>query len=162
MFHLNGISKLFALPDLKLGWIAMSGPARERFGARLELLNDTFLGANGLSQAMLPDLFERGWPFVQQMTARVRSSIDMAIGRLARVPSLDVRAPDGGYYLFPRLRRVADEEELVLHLLRHGVLVHPGFFYSYERGAHLMISCLTEPAQLAAGLDRLAEGLEAF
>jgi aspartate/methionine/tyrosine aminotransferase len=162
VFHLNGISKLFALPDMKLGWIAMSGPARERFGARLELLNDTFLGANGLTQTMLPSLFERGWPFVQEMAARVHSSLDLAIGRLVQIPSLDVRPPDGGYYLFPRLRRVADEEELVLHLLRHGVLVHPGHFYGYERGAHLMVSCLTEPGRLAEGLDRLAEGLEAF
>jgi aspartate/methionine/tyrosine aminotransferase len=162
VFHLNGISKLFALPDMKLGWIAMSGPARERFGARLELLNDTFLGANGLTQTMLPSLFERGWPFVQEMVARVRSSLDLAIGRLAQIPSLDVRSPDGGYYLFPRLRRVADEEELVLHLLRHGVLVHPGHFYGYERGAHLMVSCLTEPGRLAEGLERVAEGLEAF
>jgi aspartate/methionine/tyrosine aminotransferase len=162
IFHLNGISKLFALPDMKLGWIAMSGSAREHFGARLELLNDTFLGANGLSQTMLPSLFERGWPFVRQMTARVRASLDLAIARLEQIPSLDVRAPDGGYYLFPRLRRVADEEELVLHLLRHGVLVHPGYFYGYGRGAHLMISCLSDPERLAEGLGQLAEGLEAF
>ncbi|MBC8075725.1 MAG: pyridoxal phosphate-dependent aminotransferase, partial [Chloroflexales bacterium] len=101
VFHLNGISKLFALPDLKLGWIAMSGPARARFGARLELLNDTFLGANALTQTMLPALFERGWPFVQEMTARVQTSIYDAIWRLEHIPSLDVRPPDGGYYLFP-------------------------------------------------------------
>ncbi|MBC8075588.1 MAG: hypothetical protein H7Y32_05885 [Chloroflexales bacterium] len=111
---------------------------------------------------MLPALFEHGWPVVQEMTARVQTSIYDAIWRLEHIPSLDVRPPDGGYYLFPRLRRVADDEELVLHLLRHGVLVHPGYFYSYERGAHLMLSCLTEPAQLREGLERLAVGLEAF
>src|SRR5262249_15064119 len=60
VFHLNGISKMFALPDLKLGWIALSGPAAARYGARLELLNDTFLSANALTQAMLPTLFEAG------------------------------------------------------------------------------------------------------
>ena len=48
VFHLNGISKLFALPDLKLGWVALSGRAGQQYGDRLELLNDTFLGANSL------------------------------------------------------------------------------------------------------------------
>jgi hypothetical protein len=35
------------------------------------------------------------------------------------------------------------------------VLVHPGYFYGYEHGTHLMISCLTEPRQLTAGIERL-------
>jgi DNA-binding transcriptional MocR family regulator len=54
-----------------------------------------------------------------------------------------------------------DEEELVLHCLRHGVLVHPGYFYGYERGAHIMLSCLTATPQLEAGLDRLIHALKA-
>ena len=159
VFHLNGISKLFALPDLKLGWIALSGPAAERYGARLELLNDTFLGANSLTQSMLPELFAHGMPFVAEMAARVRDNLDMALDRLARVPGLRAQAPDGGYYLFPEVLGWSDEEALVLHLLERGVLVHPGYFYGYENGVHIMISCLTEPAQLAAGLDRLIAGL---
>lgn len=158
VFHLNGISKLFALPDLKLGWIALNRAA-EDFGARLELLNDTFLGANSLTQSMLPALFERGWPFVEAMRARVRANLDLAIERLDAIPRIDLNPPDGGYYLFPRVLREDDEEALVLRLLRAGVLVHPGYFYGYERGTHLMISCLTEPAQLHEGLDRLVAGL---
>jgi aspartate/methionine/tyrosine aminotransferase len=160
-FHLNGISKLFALPDMKLGWIALNRPASERYSVRLELLNDTFLGANSLTQSMLPAIFAEGWAFVDEMRARVRGNLDMALRRLARTTCLSAQTPDGGYYLFPAAPGWDDEEALVLRLLDHGVLVHPGYFYGYERGAHLMISCLTEPARLAEGLERLITGLEA-
>jgi alanine-synthesizing transaminase len=161
VFHLNGISKLFALPDLKLGWIALSGPASERYGAHLELLNDTFLSANSLTQSMLPALFEHGQGFVTDMHARMRANLDLALSRLENHPRFRVQAPDGGYYLFPKVFGWSDEEALVLHLLNHGVLVHPGYFYGYENGTHLMLSCLTEPTQLAEGLDRLIAGVEA-
>ncbi|GAB4118997.1 MAG: pyridoxal phosphate-dependent aminotransferase [Roseiflexaceae bacterium] len=159
IFHLNGISKMFALPDLKLGWIALSGGARQIYGERLELLNDTFLGANYLTQAMLPKLFDRGRPFIGQMQTRVRTNLDRAMAALATCPQLSVRPPDGGYYLFPAIHNWDDEEALVLMLLQHGVFVHPGYFYGYEHGTHLMISCLTEPEQLALGLERLISAL---
>jgi alanine-synthesizing transaminase len=162
IFHLNGISKMFALPDMKLGWIALSGPASERYGARLELLNDTYLGANALTQAMLPALFTEGWPFVEAMRARLRANLDLALGLLASSDHLRAHPPDGGYYLFPSVPVCDDEEELVIRLLDHGVLAHPGFFYGYERGAHLMLSCLTEPARLAEGLERLTAGVAAI
>lgn len=158
-FHLNGISKMFALPDLKLGWIALSGGAEEQYGERLELLNDTFLGANMLTQSMLPALFEEGLPFIKSMRSYIRSNLDLARTILADCPRLRVHAPDGGYYLFPSVQGWDDEEELVLHLLHNGVLVHPGFFYGYEAGTHLMLSCLTERSQLEEGLRRLIAAL---
>lgn len=158
VFHLNGISKLFALPDLKLGWIALNRSARP-FAGRLELLNDTFLGGNALTQHMLPELFSNGMGFVSHMRERVGENISLALTRLSGCPALRVQPPDGGYYLFPEVLGWDDEEELVLHCLRHGVLVHPGYFYGYERGAHIMLSCLTEPEQLVEGLDRLVAAL---
>jgi aspartate/methionine/tyrosine aminotransferase len=159
VFHLNGISKMFALPDLKLGWIALNQVANERYGARLELLNDTFLGANSLTQAMLPTLFEQGQEFVAKMRGQIQANLDLAIKLLAESPRLHVNPPDGGYYLFPAVDDWEDEEELVLYLLNQGVLVHPGYFYGYERGTHIMISCLTEQTQLEAGVRRLVTAL---
>jgi aspartate/methionine/tyrosine aminotransferase len=159
VFHLNGISKMFALPDLKLGWIAPSGGATEIYAERLEFLNDTFLGANSLTQSMLPALFERGMPFVAEMREYVRSNLALALTKLAACPAVHARPPDGGYYLFPAVDGWDDEEELVVHLLKHGVLVHPGYFYGYEHGTHLMISCLTNPSDLNEGLDRLIAAL---
>ncbi|MEI6046858.1 MAG: pyridoxal phosphate-dependent aminotransferase, partial [Chloroflexota bacterium] len=134
VFHLNGISKLFALPDLKLGWIALSGPAT-RYSDRLELLNDTFLGCNSLVQWMLPKLFEQGGDFVKEMNQYVRQNLDLALECLSHSPTLEVQPPDGGYYLFPKVRGWKDEEALVLYLLEEAkVLVHPGYFYGYEQG----------------------------
>ncbi|MCL4506112.1 MAG: pyridoxal phosphate-dependent aminotransferase [Chloroflexi bacterium] len=162
VFHLNGISKMFALPDMKLGWVALNPPAAERFGERLEMLNDTFLGANSLTQSMLPALFAQGGAFVDEMRGRIRSNLDMALEALSGCVRLRAQPPDGGYYLFPQMTGWAgDEESLALHLLEHGVLVHPGYFYGYERGTHIMISCLTEQTQLRAGLARLIAALDA-
>jgi aspartate/methionine/tyrosine aminotransferase len=155
VFHLNGISKMFALPDLKLGWIALSPAATARYGERLEVLNDMFLGANTLTQSMLPALFAQAGPFIHSMCAQIRSNLDMALQRLSAHSRIHAQPPDGGYYLFVSIDGWDNEEDLVLHLLERGVLVHPGFFYNYTRTAtpHLMISCLTAPDRLQAGLD---------
>ncbi|MBA3943978.1 MAG: pyridoxal phosphate-dependent aminotransferase [Herpetosiphonaceae bacterium] len=161
VFHLNGISKLFALPDLKLGWIALSGGAAEQYGERLELLNDTFLGSNSLTQHMLPQLFEHGLAFVQSMRDRVAQNIDWALQELADHAEIEARPPDGGYYLFLRLRSWSHEEALVLYLIEHGVLTHPGFFYGDVPGVHLMVSALTEPTTWRAGITQLSGALRA-
>ncbi|WP_298821198.1 pyridoxal phosphate-dependent aminotransferase [Chloroflexus sp.] len=158
VFTLNGISKLFALPDLKLGWIALNQPARV-FAARLELLNDTLLGANALSQFLLPTLFAQGESFMSAMVERVRENLTLALNRFAGHPRIHARAPAGGYYLFPAVSDWDDEEALALFLLERGVFVHPGYFYGDVPGCHVMISALTQPAVFAAGVERLCAAL---
>lgn len=167
VFLLNGLSKMFALPDLKLGWIAANALAYTKFGARLELLNDTFLSCSSLIQAMLPTLFQEGFDFVDQMRQHIRSNLDMALAMLATSPRFKLQPPDGGYYLFTAVAGWPsnDEEALVLHLLEKGVLVHPGFFYNYTDETdtttmpHLMLSALTAPDVLRTGLERLLAAL---
>lgn len=160
VFHLNGISKMFGLPDLKLGWIALSGSGTKEYEKRLELLNDTYLGANYLVQSMLPSIFTEGIDFVKQLRIRFRSGIDLALELLSENHGIKVRRPDGGYYIFPEIENWKDEEDLVLHLLKnHGVLVHPGYFYDCEQGTHVMISCLTEKGKLTEGLKRIVAAI---
>ncbi len=157
VFHLNGISKMFALPDLKLGWAALNDPAYEQWGERLELLNDTFLGANGLAQHLLPTLFREGQPFVESIVARVRANLVYGLKRFEENRRIRAQPPDGGYYLFPQVLGETDEEELVLRLLAAGLYLHPGHFYGYERGAHLMLSAMTAPETFREGVDRLVQ-----
>ena len=158
VFHLNGISKMFALPDLKLGWIAMNEAAGARFTHRLELLNDVFLGASSLIQHLLPAVFKRGGEFVRSMREAVNGRLNQAIKQLESSPVFMPLRPQGGYALFVRLRRNLDEERLVLSLIEKGALAHPGYFYGCQDGAHLMISCLLQEDELRKGLGILMSG----
>src|ERR1700692_3280240 len=47
-FTLSGVSKISALPQMKLAWVATSGPEEvvAEAGARLEIIGDTFLSVN--------------------------------------------------------------------------------------------------------------------
>ncbi len=165
IFTLNGISKLLALPDLKLGWIALNPPAQAAYAARLELLNDTYLSANSLIQHMLPHLLAYGMPFVQQMAAGVRANIDLVRQQVAMCSAVQLLPPDGpagGYYLVLAVPAADDEESLVIDLLRQGVLLHPGYFFGGtppSRGSRLVLSALTARPQLEAGLERLRAAL---
>src|SRR5208282_1306902 len=57
-FVLSGLSKISALPQMKVGWIAASGPdapVRDAM-ARLEVIADTYLSLNSPVQHALPML----------------------------------------------------------------------------------------------------------
>jgi aspartate/methionine/tyrosine aminotransferase len=154
---------MFALPDLKLGWIAMTPVARQAYAERLELLNDTLLGANALTQHMLPQLMSpHGMEFVKHQRHVIQTNIRAVLTILERVPHLRVRPPDAGYYLFIEVIGVTNEEALVLHLLNYGVLVHPGFFFGSTSGCHIVISCLVQTEHLMRGIERLINGLDAY
>jgi len=161
IFTLNGISKMFALPDLKLGWIAMTSRARQQYAESLEIINDALLGANALAQTLLPVLMRDGMAFVAKQRAFVTANIDMVVSQL-RGAGLSVRIPDAGYYLCVELPAICDEEDVVLHLLGQGVLVHPGYFFGTTLKSYLVISCLVAQPQLQQGVERLISGLQTY
>ncbi len=157
VFHLNGISKMFALPDLKLGWIAISGPLANTDLERLELLNDTLLSANSMAQFMLPALFDYGTDFVAGMREQIQYNLREALAALKESERIRVVPPMGGTYLFPEILDCDDEDRLLERMLNVGLFAHPGYFYDEERGCHLMISGLIETPRLLEGIERLRQ-----
>jgi alanine-synthesizing transaminase len=173
-FVLGGASKLLALPQLKVAWIAVAGPAelRDEALARLEFVADAYLSVSPLLARGLPHLLARCSAIHAELAARVgdnRRSLDAALAAHPRALALPaeagwaalvrVRAPDGG--------SAPDEEALVLDLLEEaGVLVQPGFLFDLEpcdaagaACAHLVLSLLPEPGRFAEGAARLASRL---
>ncbi len=65
IFTLSGVSKTYALPGLKISWIAISGPQAINYKEELEVSIDTFLSTNQISQKILPQLLNEGEDFLK-------------------------------------------------------------------------------------------------
>lgn len=164
-FTLGGLSKLAALPQLKLAWIITSGPspAREAALERLEFIADTFLSVATPVQHALPQLLQHGARVQDQILARCRHNLDEVRRHLACLPAATVPRVEGGWSAVVRVPALGSEEDLVLSLLEEfGVAVHPGYFFEFPRDGYLVASLLPAPEEFLLGAQRLAAGLGAW
>ena len=161
---LGGLSKAVGLPQLKLAWMAVSGPEghRSELIAALELVADSFLSVGTPVQAALPHLLDRGDAVRRQIRDRLSENLDVLRRRLAGVPSVQLLDPSGGWTAVLRVPATRSEESLALDLLeRHHVIVQPGYFYDFPFEAWLVISLLVEPSSFALGLERIVAATSA-
>ena len=156
-FALGGLSKSIGLPQVKLGWMAVSGPESLVADAieRLELLCDTYLAVSTPVQLAAAELLERGAGVRAQIGARVRANYRALQSAAAGTPSCRVLRSDGGWYAVLQVPSLESEEELVLRLLTDGVLTHPGYFFDFPRESFLIVSLLPPEAAFADGVSRI-------
>jgi aspartate/methionine/tyrosine aminotransferase len=155
---LGGLSKAVGLPQLKLAWIAVSGPDGEAADLldRLELVGDSFLSVGTPIQAALPAILAAGAVVRDQIRARVTANLEMLRRRLVGAPALRLLEPAGGWSAVVRVPATGSEEALALDLLeRHHVVVQPGYFYDFPSEAWLVVSLLVEPEAFAHGIERI-------
>ncbi|OFV95320.1 MAG: hypothetical protein A3H28_11605 [Acidobacteria bacterium RIFCSPLOWO2_02_FULL_61_28] len=156
-FCLSGLSKVAGLPQMKVGWMVLAGPAPERAAVRerLELIADTYLSVGTPVQHALPQLLALGTSVREQIAARVQenlASLRSAVEGTACC-ALDV---EGGWYAILKLPRTRSEEDWCLELLdQDSVLVQPGFFYDFDSEAFLVASLLPPPDTFREGIRRL-------
>lgn len=161
-FSMSGLSKVAALPQMKLGWIVVGGPPAVRAGAieRLELIADTWLSVSTPVQHAAPLLLAAGADVRKQICDRTRRNLDTLLDKTRNSVNRVLRV-EGGWYATLRTPRVRNEEEWALELLDHcGVLTQPGYFYDFDRDDLLVLSLLTPPDIFSEGVRRLTEYVE--
>jgi alanine-synthesizing transaminase len=155
-FTLSGLSKVCALPQMKLSWIVCGGPRDERQEAmrRLELIADTFLSVGSPVQHALPELLVVRHDLQQAIRERCAANLT-ELSRAAVAAPVRLLVVEGGWYATLQVPRIRTEEEWAMHLIEdHGVLVQPGFFFDFETEAHLVLSLLTDPHVFSEGVSR--------
>ena len=154
VFTLNGFSKLFALPGMKIGWIAVSGEEQlvARSLAAFEMISDTFLPVNEIAQFSAPRIFSEGKRWLPTYRGWIAQCRALALAGLA---GCDLAHPAGGFYI--TLPLPGDEESAALHLLRdHHILVHPGYFYDIAPD-HLVMTFIGNPERLQQTFETIAK-----
>jgi len=159
VFALGGLSKLAALPQLKLAWLCAAGP-KALLGealSRLELIADTFLSPNTPVQHALPEILASSGAVERALNTRIAQNFARLVQALEGTAATPLFL-EGGWYAVVRLPTLRSEAEWVLGLLEQdGVLTQPGWFYDFTAGAQLVLSLITEEAPFALGVSRIAE-----
>ncbi len=143
-FVLSGLSKVCALPQMKIGWIVVAGPAAMRQQAlqRLDLISDSFLSVSAPSLAATPTWLAMRDQLQAPLHQRLRDNLESA-REILHNTGAQALAMEGGWYLVIRLPATRSDEEWALDLLqKQHVLLHPGYLYDFATGAYLIGSLL--------------------
>ncbi len=156
-FTLSGLSKICGLPQLKVGWIAASGPPAVVSDAleRLEVIADTYLSVNTPAQLALPELLAHRSDFQRQMKSRIADNLSELDRQLRHHPGCRRLETQGGWYAVIRIPVLVSDEEICLRLLRQeGVLAHPGHFFDFSGEGHLVTSLIPPSPDFQEGIRR--------
>ncbi len=157
-FTVSGLSKICALPQMKLAWLAASGPEelkRESL-ARLEVIADTYLSPNTPVQHAAADFLKDRRTIQQELMVRIRGNLaelDRQFNGQHLCERLQVQ---GGWYATLRVPATRSDEQLAVELLeRQSVVVHPGMFFDFHSEGYLVLSLITPQGMFAEGLRRV-------
>jgi alanine-synthesizing transaminase len=157
-FTLSGLSKISALPQMKLGWMVVNGPEKELKTAlaRLEVIADTYLSVGAPVAHAVPALLEFRKTVQPKIIERLKTNLlwlDQQVANVGEVARLKV---GGGWYAVLKVPGSMGGEDWAVGLLaRDGVLVHPGHFYDFSDDGHLVLSLLTDESTFREGASRI-------
>jgi alanine-synthesizing transaminase len=154
-FTLSGLSKIVALPQMKVAWVVTSGPRESESEAsgRLEVIADTYLSMNAPIQWAIPALLAQRTDIQKQLQERVKENLAELDRQLAGQEACARLVVEGGWYAVLRVPVTRSDEELAIELVREKqVLVHPGHFYDFPRDGYLVLSLITPPKEFAEGI----------
>jgi aspartate/methionine/tyrosine aminotransferase len=173
VFTINGISKMFACPDLKLSWIGVTGNDSKikPIIDKLEISNDVFLNCNAMSQYILPKLFRQGKTFQKKMIKSIDKCRRLMIDMLSSTDKISFIPPSSGIHSVLKINSIGnekvsnlqsyDDEDFAIDLLKSKkVYLHPGYFYGLNDGIFAVISFLKDETSLRIGLERLIDFVE--
>ena len=161
-FTLSGISKVAALPQMKLAWLVATGPEqlRETALSRLEVIADTYLSVNAPVQHALPELLRQGIRLRNQLQQRVNANLVELDRQLAAHKNCERLKLQAGWYAVLRVPAVRSDEDLAIHLLeKHGVVIHPGHFFDFPADGYLVVSLITPTQPFAEAIALLLQSV---
>ena len=156
-FALGGLSKSCGLPQMKLGWMCVLGPAAQVDEAlsRLELIADTYLSVGAPVLAALPRLLAIGTDVRAGIQARLRAQPGSAWPRPCVDPAPPCcRSRAAGRPSSASPPPAATRTGRWRCWKSDGVLVQPGYFFDLERRRRDAGDQLADAAGDPRGRDR--------
>jgi len=142
-FRLSGLSKIYALPQMKIGWIVM--PAVQGVAEAMEFVGDTYLSVSGPVAERAAGWLGRRSEFQAPVRERCLENVARLGGGV-----------EAGWVRIVQGPGDRDEESVALEMLERGFWVQPGYFYDLPLRESYVVSLLTPPEDLEAGMEALS------
>ncbi|MBI4368020.1 MAG: pyridoxal phosphate-dependent aminotransferase [Candidatus Omnitrophica bacterium] len=162
-FTLGGISKTLGLPQMKLAWMAATGPEAVLAQSldRLDIILDTYLSVNAPVQQALSSWFLLKSEIQREIQDRIQENRTFLTREVSSVRAVSLLDTEGGWYAVLRLAKNKSEEDWALEFLKQDhVYVHPGYFYDFEEEAYIVISLLPPTEAFQESVRRLLKRIE--
>ena len=163
---INGVSKSYAMTGWRLGYAA--GP-KELTRTLNKLQSQSTTCPSSITQYAATAALTGPQDFVASSVAEFRARGELVAKGFAAIPGLEVRAPEGAFYLFPKCASyigktapdgtpIVNDTELASYLLRAGkVATVPGAAFGVE--PYVRLSFSTSRDNLSIAIERTADAL---
>ena len=142
-----GFSKNFALAGLRVGCLICSDPEWKKEIVAASDAESTVYGVSVLSQVAVVAALNDGREWLAQFVQHLQAQRDYVVSRLKKWPGVTVEQPQGTYVIFPDVRSLSDDSEMLCQQLRERarVALVPGAPRWFGPGAsgHLRICFAT-------------------
>jgi aspartate aminotransferase len=163
---INGVSKAYAMTGWRLGYAA--GP-KSLTKVLNKMQSQSTTCPSSISQIASAAALNGPQDFVTTAVAEYKARGALVASGFAAIPGLDVRAPEGAFYLFPKCEvyigkmapdgtRIETDTQLASYLLTEGkVATVPGAAFGVE--PYIRLSFATSRENLSIAIERVGQAL---
>lgn len=153
------LSKTYAMTGWRLGYVVAEGPLADK----INLIHRTINGPlNTFVQDAALTALETPGADLRTVAASYQERRDLVIGALKGIPGVEMLAPQGAFYAFPRIASRLSSDEMVARFAEAGVLVRSGSEFGPSGEGHVRLSFATDRASLKEGLLRFETAVKDF
>ena len=168
---INGVSKAYAMTGWRIGYVAAPLWLAK---AVTKLQGQYTSGASSIAQKAAEAAYNGSQDCVEEMRQAFMRRRDLIVGLLKEIPGLEVRVPEGAFYVFPRVtallgrtippgcehagEKIVTDTDLAMYLLREA---HVATVSGEAFGApgHLRLSYATGDENLRQAAARIAAAI---
>ena len=164
---IDSLSKRFNMCGARVGSFVSRN--RQVMAAALEIA-ELRLAVPAIEQHAASAALTAAPEYLTQLVETYRGRVEVVVSQLSRIPGVEVRHPDGGFYVVPRLP-VDNAERFAAWLLTNfsreneTVMVTPmsDFYGSAGLGTRdVRIACIVDESQLSRAIDMLGVALASY
>lgn len=162
VLYLGSVSKTLS-PGLRIGWVVAPTPVIERLA---DIKMQTDYGSSAVSQEIVTywlssGLYEKHLTKLREQLKRRAAFVENILEQqFKNIASWE--KSKGGFYIWLRFNQPVVNKALFLNLLKHNVLINPGYIYESKDLHHIRLSyAYASLKELKKGLHVLLELIEA-